>query len=1298
MRRIFLTSAVAVAHVAAWGSELARWDFDEAGGSFAADAVRGVEAELSPTAAWATGTFGKALSLDGRGACVRVRSVPAWAGRSAFTISLRAYWAGGGRGCYPNLLTTDGWGRGPSFMLFVSDGALSLRYGDKVEGVWQEKNLPILPKVPSGRWVHLAVVFDRPNLAVYADGKLAAKTTWAHGLAGTGGFTLGKWEGAATHDGMLDELCLYDGALSPKKIARLADDENYRPVEGYNDDGTGGIAKTRIIGQEYPAVATLAGDRVTAVFNAGGCLSSLKSAGCDRELLAAAVPFVEAVRKDGSRLRARRLRRAANGDLVFSLSGNGGEVVLQPKAAGGGLVFTVKALSAADVKSLTFARVCPSCRKYQGSFVNGCSDDEAAVVLRGFELQTESSLGNGVLSVTAEERFGFVGWRAGLAAASRGEILGRLKAMTIEAGVPRTDAGGAWSLGSEGARQSYLFATVLPGLTDWWIDLAERGGFSILHFTSDWSSGYGHYSLRPEYYPNGVADMKSCVDKIHAAGLKTGIHTLSACITPQDSWITPLCSTNLLADAKYTLAKALGEDDDEIVVNERPIENHDLVFTYSSNGNVLRVGNELIQYSGVRRERPYAFTGLKRGAFRTKVADHAAGERCDYLHQRYVAFYPDPDSPLADELTACLAKTYNECGHDEFYFDGSEGMGARYGVDTMRWKIAAALDKKPGAPSIEASCRFANNWWFQSRTGTTDHPVWGAKRFHDIHVKDALDVRRAEFLEPQMGWWQSRLAKPISRGHFLDEMEYFAAKNAGIDAAMSLQGIHMGSLTFGLLGHLTVLGWYERLRLARAFDPAVQEALGTPGKEFRLRQDDEGQWYVRPVELVSFRSVSPDTHEKTFVRPEATPLALRLETLYGAGGYDAADAQVILTQDDAASAALDAAPGVRLSRHAETDGKLGKTTVLVAENEKAPQKGSWARLQRKIPLPYLDLNEKSAFGLWVRGDGSGSLLKLQVATGREYTETFSDHDVRLDFTGWRYFSFLARERDVAEYHQYVWPYGKDYYAIYRYALDTKHIGGVSLYLNDIPVGKRVEVAVSAVKALPITKDIAVSEVSVSINGAEFKLPFAELKGGEYVELEDGRWTRFTELGEPLETAVCEKTPAFAAGENRCRVTARDPASRLETTFFALGRPQKALKGGFDCASAKALAVEMLRPVKYAPAKGFDGSLTVPVRLGESARLQVTITGPVKRPTIERKRFFGADRWTFPVDLPAGERLVCRDGRTWYRQPVNSDKVLSEGELEEPLPEVDESVRFTFTSAAPNEADARIDLVKRYCAR
>ena len=223
-----------------------------------------------------------------------------------------------------------------------------------------------------------------------------------------------------------------------------------------------------------------------------------------------------------------------------------------------------------------------------------------------------------------------------------------------------------------------------------------------------------------------------------------------------------------------------------------------------------------------------------------------------YLHQRYIAFYPNPDSPLAEKLASRLAEVYNFCGLDDFYFDGSEGMGSRYGVDAMRHRIFSKFARNNGhSASVEASCHGANNWWFQTRMGTADHPVWGAKRFHDWHIAWAVEQgRNANFLEPQMGWWAPRTAEPAARGHFPDEMEYFAAKNAGHDAAMSVQSVTARPLPVGIRRQLAILGWYERARRARAFDPAVKARMAVPGAEFRLRQDGDGVWRVRRARLV----------------------------------------------------------------------------------------------------------------------------------------------------------------------------------------------------------------------------------------------------------------------------------------------------------------------------------------------------------------------------------------------------------------------------------------------------------------
>ena len=67
----------------------------------------------------------------------------------------------------------------------------------------------------------------------------------------------------------------------------------------------------------------------------------------------------------------------------------------------------------------------------------------------------------------------------------------------------------------------------------------------------------GPYPVSTYAYPGGIEEMKRAVEKVHAAGLQTGIHTLTACINVRSDWITPVCDTNLVADAVYTLAQPL---------------------------------------------------------------------------------------------------------------------------------------------------------------------------------------------------------------------------------------------------------------------------------------------------------------------------------------------------------------------------------------------------------------------------------------------------------------------------------------------------------------------------------------------------------------------------------------------------------------------------------------------------------------------------------------------------------------------------------------------------------------------
>ena len=1271
--------------------------FEEGFGSYSDDASGARRsAEFTPSAKWAVGAFGAALATGEREAGALIGPIPDLNGSSPFTVFLRFRREGAGFGPHPCLLSTSDWGNG-GLLFFAAHDALTIRLRAGANG--PENGITAFATIPEGKWCSVALVVSRPNVSVYANGKLVRTQKWDHPFTAKR-FSLGQW-GSNSFGGFLDDFRVWKGVLTAAQIAEMANDSRFAEVEGYQDDGTGGVQKTQVREQTVSGdapVAMLDNEYVTLTFDAGGAISSLREKATGRELVTNPVPFALAQIKGEGQVIARRFEKRASDRFAWRFPFGMGELEMRVTPFAGGWAFKATACTLKDVSRMTFLRVRPACAEWAGTFVNAMSDAQSAVCVRSGDTLGEPSVAGGVLGVIAAEPFPVVGRTAYLAAGPREGFVEQLRSMAKAAGVPTSDCGGPWSMGSEVSRWSYVFAPVVRGDVDYWINFTKRAGFSLIHFNSTWTSCLGHYPVNRNAFPGGLEEMKAAADKIHAAGLHVGMHTLTACINPRDPWITPVCETNLVADATYTLAAPLAEDAKELLVEEKPIPRHATVFTYSSNGNALRIGNEILQYTGIRRDsKPYAFTGLTRGAFGTKKGGMIPrGASVDYLHQRYIAFYPKPDSPLADALADRLAEVYNTCGLDEFYFDGSEGMGSRYGIDAMRHKIYRRLKPNNGhSPSIEASCQGANNWWFQTRTATTDHGVYGVKRFHDFHIKWGVrQGRLMNFLEPQMGWWQPRTDVPRARGHFLDEMEYFAGKNAGHDAAMSLQGVNARPLPIGVRRQLTVLGWYEYARLARVFTPEAIARLSGEQTEARLRQNAQGVWELEDVEEFKHRAGFAWTRDTTFESARARSAALRVEALYSAA--PAGSGVPLVKAEDFTRMEMASANGVKAEFKADAAGER-KAFRLTATNKGAEQNAAWARAQLKFAFPGADVGKnRIAFGMWVKGDGSGALLNLQLSGVREYIGGISDHLVRLDFTGWKYVTILLRERDAGEFWKYAWPYPGGYALGYRSMVGSDHLESFTAYLNDIPEGRTASVEIGAVEALEMVPGPTLTETAVAVNGTRVAVPFT-LKAGEYAELDDGLWTHYSAMGTAQGTCPAKAAVALKKGVNAVALVA-PPDVRAEITLFARDNRRPALAANLSPSARKTMRYEGVMPFEYAPAKGLLPPAVLPVRPGETARLEIEVMGPAKNPsfTLPSAKDAAKKTFTFPAAIAADEKLVCTDGLNWEVVKIANGKKVAKGALEAEMPLLTASIPFAFAAElAENGSGCEVDLLKHY---
>ena len=144
---------------------------------------------------WARGEFGSALRLSGSDSYATLPSMPKLDGSDEMSLAVWVYWEGTGQ--YPNILTGGTWSPG-GFMIFVRNQTCSFRmgrpgqrYGAAGEA-WKEASAPFLSDLPMKQWVHLAAVFQRPQLTTYVNGKKVGTAKWDYPVRQSGDMQVGR--------------------------------------------------------------------------------------------------------------------------------------------------------------------------------------------------------------------------------------------------------------------------------------------------------------------------------------------------------------------------------------------------------------------------------------------------------------------------------------------------------------------------------------------------------------------------------------------------------------------------------------------------------------------------------------------------------------------------------------------------------------------------------------------------------------------------------------------------------------------------------------------------------------------------------------------------------------------------------------------------------------------------------------------------------------------------------------------------------------------------------------------------
>ncbi|NLZ06976.1 MAG: LamG domain-containing protein [Phycisphaerae bacterium] len=216
-RGLYLLICLAVvlgATLDAGAALVAHWRLDEGTGTTAYDATgNGYDGTIMGNPTWVAGVFKGALSLDGNGDYINLGSPPDWpAGRSPRSLC--------GWGLTNTVATGYRW-----FAAYGTAGTsqacfIGMNGTRAIGGGYNADDVEMADFWTVGEWHHLALTYDGTTARLYADAVEIASAAKNWDLVLNRAYIGEQVNGAGElWNGIIDEVCVFDQALTPAEIA-----------------------------------------------------------------------------------------------------------------------------------------------------------------------------------------------------------------------------------------------------------------------------------------------------------------------------------------------------------------------------------------------------------------------------------------------------------------------------------------------------------------------------------------------------------------------------------------------------------------------------------------------------------------------------------------------------------------------------------------------------------------------------------------------------------------------------------------------------------------------------------------------------------------------------------------------------------------------------------------------------------------------------------------------------------------------------------------------------------------------
>jgi hypothetical protein len=193
---------------------VAHWKLDEGTGTFAADSSGlANHGALTNRPAWSPGVAGSSLDLRGDERWVAVRDSGSLRLEDEVTISAWVHLCS-----YPPTFHDTIVGKAYGYSMAIDSSGRLLSYLNGLRS--SVRNSDVI--VPTNAWTHLAITFDGAQRRFYINGNLVRAIAETGSFAsGVGELRIGSWVVGEVIEGWLDDIRLYNRALSDSEISAL---------------------------------------------------------------------------------------------------------------------------------------------------------------------------------------------------------------------------------------------------------------------------------------------------------------------------------------------------------------------------------------------------------------------------------------------------------------------------------------------------------------------------------------------------------------------------------------------------------------------------------------------------------------------------------------------------------------------------------------------------------------------------------------------------------------------------------------------------------------------------------------------------------------------------------------------------------------------------------------------------------------------------------------------------------------------------------------------------------------------